>query len=1159
MQEVSYSPLLQQLLNDAKGPDAAEDALPTTAAFLATAIETALKTGVPARKEDIAEFTMMLSCFRKRGVFLKETARRLRAWMEENPAPEGDAVFLRGKIFSLASRESEAPKPVTADALVAAILEKLPAHFNSCFRCKSDLLTAGADGEVSQEAVAERRKRLSEMIQEAKGSRKTSDQPQNTDSTEPNGDPASPPANDQMNAVAALIEDVKRKRGEMMRVVRGQDQAVAVFTNGFFQGELTALMNPDRKRPRATFLFAGPPGVGKTFLAETAEAVLKLPCRRFDMSEYSDKEATIPLIGSDGVYKNAQPGALTSFVEKNPKCILLFDEIEKAHINVIHLFLQILDAGALADANTRKTVSFRDAIVIFTTNAGRSLYEDSESRDLSGLSRKVILSALKNDVNPATGEPSFPPAMCSRFGNGNVVMFNHLTAHDLCDIAREVITKQTDDLAKTFGIRTQIDRLIYPALLFAEGGGADARTVRGRAGDFFHGELYELLRLIDTDKTTAEIHSLREIRLTLELPENDPEIRALFEPEEKTAALVFAAPETASWCRANSPLEVFDAQQSDSAMELLREKDIRFVLVDLAFDRPDSAQRYLNIEDIQSGARDYLHTVRETRPDLPVFLLTTAQEAYSMEEQISFRRTGVKGFLAMDAADGTAFTKQMEEINESLHQQTNIDRLARSNRVVTYETGQTVSADGAVAEIRMFDFQMKTAVEGEDQKNVLSSLSRPDVHFDEVIGAEDAKKELQYFVNYLQNPKKYTGTGVSAPKGVLLYGSPGTGKTMLAKAMACEADVTFIAAEGNQFLRPHQGEGPDAVHELFRTARRYAPSILFVDEIDAIAKTRTGDSGSPEEILTAFLTEMDGFKVDPARPVFVLAATNFDVEPGSPTSLDPALMRRFDRRIYVDLPNKEERIRFLKMQFGRKKIFELSDQMIDNIALRSTGMSLAALDSVIELSMRMTIREGSLKVTDAIFEEAFETFNSGDKKEWSADTLERVARHEAGHALLSWLAGDKPTYLTIVARGSHGGYMQHGEEDKQIYTRAELQDRIRISLGGRAAELMYYGEEDGLSTGAGADLVSATGTARRVVCAYGMDPSVGLAVVSPSDANTPEIRDAVNRILSQELDNAVRLLREHREAIDGLVDVLLRVNRMTGQEIDDLLTKLVKR
>ena len=129
MQEISYSPLLQQLLNDAKDPGAAEDALPSTAAFLATAIETALKTGVPARKEDIAEFTMMLSCFRKRGVFLKETARRLRAWMEENPAPEGDAEFLRGKIFSLASRESEAPKPVTADALVAAILEKLPAHF----------------------------------------------------------------------------------------------------------------------------------------------------------------------------------------------------------------------------------------------------------------------------------------------------------------------------------------------------------------------------------------------------------------------------------------------------------------------------------------------------------------------------------------------------------------------------------------------------------------------------------------------------------------------------------------------------------------------------------------------------------------------------------------------------------------------------------------------------------------------------------------------------------------------------------------------------------------------------------------------------------------------------------------------------------------------
>ena len=263
-------------------------------------------------------------------------------------------------------------------------------------------------------------------------------------------------------------------------------------------------------------------------------------------------------------------------------------------------------------------------------------------------------------------------------------------------------------------------------------------------------------------------------------------------------------------------------------------------------------------------------------------------------------------------------------------------KLAKENKLISFETAQTISKNGKNAEIKLFDFEMVVAVESEDAKNDLSSVSKPNVHFDDVIGARDAKKELTYFVEYLKNPKKYMGTGVKAPKGVILYGPPGTGKTMLAKAMACEAGVTFIAAEGNQFLKKYVGEGSEKVHELFKTARKYAPSILFIDEIDAIAKERKGgvNAGSNgEETLTAFLTEMDGFINDPSKPVFVLAATNFDVEPGKDKSLDPALMRRFDRRVYIDLPNKDDRIRFLKMKIEKNHALDISNTQIDNIAL----------------------------------------------------------------------------------------------------------------------------------------------------------------------------------------------------------------------------------
>ena len=958
--------------------------------------------------------------------------------------------------------------------------------------------------------------------------------------------------------MAVLVDTVRQTRTALLDKVFGQDNAVSVFTNGYFQGELDALIDNQRKRPRATFLFAGPPGVGKTYLAETAAEVLKLPFKRFDMSEYADKESIVQLCGSDAVFKDSQPGILTDFVRIHPKCILLFDEIEKAHINAIHLFLQILDAGRLTDAKTRKEVSFCDTICIFTTNAGKQLYDDSESHDLSGLSRKVILSALGKDINPQTETPYFPPAMCSRFASGNVVMFNHMSAPHLRRIAKSVILEKIRSFEQEVGIQVEVDEAVYTALLLSEGGSVDARMIRGRSHSFFSGELYELLRLIDSGKAGTGISELGNIHFTVQLPEDNSEIRTLFELSDDTEALVFAREADVQCCKSNqAACCILGAQNIEAGTELLHSRDVQFVMLDLDSSQTDNREKFLNIEDIDSAARDFLWFLREKHPDLPVYLLVRNGELFSAEEQLSFRKIGVQGFIEV-GGDGDAFAARLSEICEQLHQQRSITELARANKLVSYETGQRISADGKEAEICLFDFELSTAVDAEDSQNVLSNVSRPNVHFAEVIGAEDAKRELQYFVQYLNNPKKYIGTGISAPKGVLLYGPPGTGKTMLAKAMACEAGVTFLAAEGNQFLKKYQGEGPDSVHNLFRTARKYAPSILFVDEIDAIAKQRTGSEFSEgrEEILTAFLTEMDGFKHDPSRPVFVLAATNFDVEPGQKTSLDSALMRRFDRRIYVDLPNKEERIRYLDLQFSKNAAYAVSPEMTNNIAVRSTGMSLASLASVLELSLRMAIREGNLKVTDAVFEEAFETFNSGDVKSWDPAELTRTARHEAGHALLSWLSGDKPSYLTIEARANHGGYMQHGDsESKSLFTRDELLARIRTALGGRAAEIVYYGQNDGNSTGASGDLATATATAKRMICTYGMDSSFGLAVISPEETNTPEIRAAVNRILAQEMEKAIALISEHRASIDELVDRLLNENRLDGTQIDEILSR----
>ncbi len=958
--------------------------------------------------------------------------------------------------------------------------------------------------------------------------------------------------------IAALVNEVKSIRRQLSDRVFGQENAINIFATGYFQACLSSVIGNERNRPKATFLFAGPPGVGKTFLAENIAELLNLPFARFDMSEYSDKEASIEFCGSDKVYKNGKSGNVTSFVADNPKCVLLFDEIEKAHLTVIHLFLQMLDAGRLRDNYTDKEVSFKDAVLIFTTNAGKQLYEDSDSGDFSGVPRKVIIKALQKDINPVTEAPFFPAAICSRFASGNVAMFNHIGAANLRAIAKREIEGEATKLEAKSGIKIDIDDRVYTALLFSEGASVDARTVRSRAESFFNDELYELLRLVASKNVSTEITELKSLKIGVDLAGVKTEVTSLFELGETPKVIVFASDEQCRICNEKlAGYEVLAANDSDTAIDAIKNNDIGFVMIDMRCGASEQSQTRLNIEDIDSPARSFFKFLRESKSDVPVYLLENENTVLSDEEKVSFMRQGVRGVL--NAYDGD-FAGSVAVITTALHQQASMIKLARENKLVSFETSQSVSADGTSAEITLYDLKMAVAVDSEDSENVLSSVSRPKVKLSEVIGAEDAKKELAYFIEYLKNPKKYLGTGVKAPKGVLLYGPPGTGKTMLAKAVASESDVTFIVADGNQFLKKYIGEGPEKVHELFRIARKYAPSILFIDEIDAIAKERRGSSasgGGVEETLTAFLTEMDGFSSDPSKPVFVLAATNFDVEPGRDKSLDPALMRRFDRRVYIELPTKDDRICFMKNKISSNKAFDITAEQIDNIAMRSTGMSLAALDSAMELALRSAIRENSVKVTDAILEEAFETFNNGDAKKWDKTLLERVARHESGHAFLCYESGETPSYLTVVARGNHGGYMQHADnEGKAIYTKDELLKRIRTSLGGRAAEIVYYGDEDGVSTGASGDLASATQLAQQMVCAYGMNCDFGLAVVSANAVSgevSREVRACVNKIIAEQMSEAIRIIRENKVKIDALVNELIINNHLNSDKIEAIL------
>ena len=974
--------------------------------------------------------------------------------------------------------------------------------------------------------------------------------------------------------------------------ISGQDPAVRQFINGLFEGQLSF---GEKKGPMCTFLFVGPPGVGKTYLSNVAADLLKRPFKIFQMNEYAQESSFQGLIGFEKTYRSSMPGALTSFVKDNPDAILLFDEVEKAHINTIRQFLSVLEGGHLKDLYYDSEIDFRRTICIFTTNAGRDFYEDKRGMKISALAQETIIEAMKKDKD-SKGNPTMPPEFLSRLAKGHIIGFDHMEPVKLLPIIKDGLSKGKEYLANRYSLNVEYDEVLLANIfMFKYGPNLDARVASSKSRTFLIDMIYPIMDFQEQKSRTAGVGAPDWENITiyinadLEGASNET-ARKYLKKDTRSRFIIIDRQRDREMLldgHADAPFEDVDGwydndleQKKANIAGLLNNSDenVDAILINPFF-YTNQDNEYEGVLNNRSHGMELIKWISGLDSAPPVFVVIPNNHPeleYNKSDMDSLWAMNVRGFVHLDYNELCDLAKELF-LGESLRS------ISSKGRVLGFE--QKHKKENSAIKVELTEFSEEVSMSPDAVDIFINEVSEHTGNSldEDVIGAENAKEELKHFIKFLKDPKKYIKSGQSVSRGILLYGPPGTGKTMLAKALAKDADCPFIPVSGAEIIPDIRGDKDDDkvrdIKGLFRLARKYSPSILFIDEIDAFGKPREDSSEFNIRIVNNLLTEMDGFNSYKDKPVFVIAATNAADPPGlygGNIHLDEALLRRFTKKVYVDLPNEEERFQYLKKI--KEKLSDKAVNMngVDESDLRelsrlTAGHSLAEIDNSIQIAQGRAVEldETNPALTKELIRETFEETIYGERIENAEEHIKTTAFHEAGHAFMAFQREERfwPEYATLIGRGSFLGAVKPREDKGYGLTKEQIKGKIREILAGRAAEIVFNGETEGLSTGASEDLRMATWLAKQIVCSYGMENGFLMGVSLRKNEMSGESEwDAIlkgplaekymtkiNEILSKELQETIECIRDNKQVVENLGNELLNRSRLTMEEMMDIL------
>jgi cell division protease FtsH len=862
--------------------------------------------------------------------------------------------------------------------------------------------------------------------------------------------------------------------------------------------------------------FFGLSGTGKTqtaiTLAELLNSELALNYEFFNiaMEQYNDERDVMKLWGSGSQYVDSAVGVLTQAVMHNPRQVILFDEIEKAHPEVVQSLLSLIATGKGNDRTIERTIDFSQCLFIFTTNLGSNLLEKA-SQDMILDAKQLLTDKKEQQTRP------FSPEMVNRLSAGNIVMFNKLATKDLIKIAQS-ITEQVHPL-DSFNWNGQALDIVVRTL----GHDLSPRSLQRQQDQVLGKITNALIEQVEEEN----FNSLKNISIGIETPkfQQRPKMCLLSNRRWSKNVCDFknleiipveTLEDVKQAIKSNPDITLIDESSLSVDNKLMSRALASFdkqLIMSVGFSSAES-----NLKELCNATvlHEYISTDKRASEQSLVEILASASRRYQLIEQAE-----------------EALTRNLQ-VAYQIELQTEGDKTAVLLNHFTYQQS-----------IHLADLELPFA----------QIEAKPTGSFEDIVGLVDTKKRLKLILNWLQNDDLRLDAGVDIPKGYLFSGRPGTGKTQMARSLAGEAQARFINVNAADML---VGNPIKNINDLFNYAKRVAPSIVFIDEIDSIAIDRRQNNGEYACIVNTLLTAMDGFSTT-EKPVFVLAATN------NPQQLDPALMRpgRLERVIHFAPPNLDTRLQFLH-HLLQDKVTEADTEQMLHIATLTAGFTVADLKQLINEVMYQAMEE---KRTWAISDIKTQLNNMQFGKIQSSvvisnENRRKTAYHEAGHLVAAKVLNPEviAEFASIEPTESANGMVVFTENDlhqRTGLTKRKIKHQIQIALAGLAAEHLLGLVGDDAQTGAVQDRKVATQIAKAAILKLGLSDDFGLMIPEVMTIDPQVLNREVNKWLSTEFNNVKELLVEHKTLLDFFSEALLKKGRLEKDEIDFAIQKFM--